>query len=76
MPALSLTNALAMTWPGLRSPDAAILLATRYSDSLQFSRRYGGGLPPGSEPTAVDRLLNSVGDVVTISGRTIRPEAR
>ena len=57
------------------SGDAAILLANTYAD-IQFSERYGGNLPEGAPASPVDELLNRVGAVVTISGRTIREEAR
>lgn len=54
---------------------AAILLANKY-ENIKFAERYGGSLPEGSDPTPVDRVLNGAGAVLTISGRTIRPEAR
>ena len=67
-------------WPGWakfirQAGDSAVLLGTQV-DALDFKQKYGGSLPDDSPDSPVDAVLESVGRVVTISARTIRPEAR
>ena len=67
-------------WPGwakfLRdSGDSAVLLGLTY-DGLDFGRQYGGSRPDDAPPTAVDQVLTGAGNVLTISARTVRLEAR